>query len=113
MLDIHIEHLSNPRNVGVIKNADLILETKSSMCGDMIKMYIKIDENKNITDVKYKVFGCWAVMVSCSMSSEYMIGKNLDYLKNISEEEFLKIFEYVPEIKERCFLLITEIFKQF
>lgn len=113
MLDIHIDHLTNPRNIGIIKNADLILETKSSQCDDTIKMYFKIDENKVITDVKYQVFGCWAVIVSASMMSEYIKGKNILDVKNITEEEMEKVFEYVHSVKENCFYLIKEIFNQF
>lgn len=112
MLDIHIDHLMNPRNQGKIKKADLILETKSSKCEDTIKMFFKLDENKNIVDVKYQVFGCWAVIVSCSMMSEYIKGKNIKEIKNIKEEDMLKVFEYVQEIKENCFFLIKEIFEQ-
>lgn len=112
MLDIHIDHLTNARNVGKIKKADLVLETKSSQCEDFIKMYFKLDNKGNIVDVKYQVFGCWAVIVSCSMISEYIKNKNIKEVKNISDEELLKVFEYVPEIKERCFFLVKKIFEQ-
>ena len=94
------------------KNATEILETKSHQCEDTIKMYFVFDEKNVLVDVKYQVFGCWAVIVSCSMMSEYILGKTRDEIKNISEKEMNIDFEYVQEIKERCFYLIKNIFEQ-
>lgn len=112
MLDIHIEHLTNPKNIGKIKKADKIIDTKSAQCEDTIRMYFKFDKTNKLIDIKYQVFGCWAVIVSCSMISEYIKGKTLNEIKNITDEELTKVFEYVPEIKERCFFLVKDIFKQ-
>lgn len=112
MLDIHRDHLLDLRNVGKFKHADLVLETKSTQCEDFIKMYFKLDKDKNIIDVRYQVFGCWAVMVSCSMMSEYIKGKNIEEVRNMPNEEYFKVYQSVPEMNLRCFFLIKEIFKQ-
>ena len=68
-----IDHFANPRNVGEIENADGIGEVGNSECGDIMKMYIKVDDNK-ISDVKFKTFGCGAAIATSSMATELIKG---------------------------------------
>ena len=86
MTDFHVDHLSNPRNSGKLKDYDKIIEAKSDYCGDMIRFYIKFNGNK-IENVGYEVFGCWAIISACSIMSEYMEGKTI-------EEQNKKIFYF-------------------
>ena len=69
-----IDHFANPRNVGEIENADGIGEVGNSKCGDIMKMYIKVDDN-TITDVKFKTFGCGAAIATSSMETEILKSK--------------------------------------
>ena len=71
-----MDHFANPRNVGEIENADGIGEVGNSKCGDIMKMYIKVD-NDIITDVKFKTFGCGAAIATSSMATELIKGKSM------------------------------------
>ena len=71
-----IDHFANPRNVGEIENADGIGEVGNSKCGDIMKMYIKVEDN-TIADVKFKTFGCGAAIATSSMATELIKGKSI------------------------------------
>ena len=113
MTDFHIDHLSNPRNSGKLKNYDKIIEAKSDYCGDMIRFYIKFNGDK-IENVGYEVFGCWAIISACSIISEYMEGKTIKELRDLTEKDIERICQVdkVPEIKRHCFLLPIKILKE-
>ena len=72
-----LDHFSNPRNVGEIENADGVGEIGNAKCGDIMKMYLKIDDNI-ITDAKFKTFGCGAAVATSSMATELIKGKSID-----------------------------------
>ena len=72
-----LDHFSNPRNVGEIEDADGVGEVGNAKCGDIMKMYLKIDNN-TITDVKFKTFGCGAAVATSSMATELIKGKSID-----------------------------------
>ena len=72
-----LDHFANPRNVGEIENADGIGEVGNAKCGDIMKMYLKID-NGIITDVKFKTFGCGAAIATSSMATELIKGKPIE-----------------------------------
>lgn len=74
-----MDHFANPRNVGEIENADAIGEVGNAKCGDIMKMYLKID-NGIITDVKFKTFGCGAAVATSSMATELIKGKPVGVL---------------------------------
>ena len=83
-----MDHFANPRNVGEIENADGIGEVGNSKCGDIMKMYIKVD-NDIITDVKFKTFGCGAAIATSSMATELIKGKSInDALKLTNKADF-------------------------
>ena len=72
-----MDHFTNPRNVGEIENADAIGEVGNAVCGDIMKIYMKIKDNI-ITDIKFKTFGCGAAIATSSMATELIKGKSLD-----------------------------------
>lgn len=111
MIDLHVEHLKNPRNAGKLKNYNKMIEAKSDYCGDMIRFYFNIEDNI-IKEVGYEVFGCWAVITSCSIFSEYIEEKTIEEVKSITEEDLEKIYGDIPEIKRHCFFLVTKIIKE-
>ncbi len=111
MIDLHVEHLKEPRNAGKLKNYNKMIEAKSAYCGDMMRFYFNIEDGI-IKNVSYEVFGCWAVMVSCSIMSEYMVDKSVEEIKNLTEEDLEKIYEYIPEIKRHCFFIIKDVIDQ-
>ena len=76
-----MDHFANPRNVGEIENADGVGEVGNPKCGDIMKMFLKIDNNV-ITDVKFKTFGCGAAIATSSIATEMIKGKTIDRRKN-------------------------------
>ena len=94
-----IEHYTNPRNVGKIENASGIGEVGNPVCGDIMKMFIKV-ENNIITDVKFKTFGCGAAIATSSISTEMIKGKTI--------EEALALKNGLPPVKLHCSVLAEE-----
>ena len=92
-----MDHFANPRNVGEIENADGIGEVGNSKCGDIMKMYIKVD-NDIITDVKFKTFGCGAAIATSSMATELIKGKSINDVLDMSVEEGMEFFSNIPKI---------------
>src|SRR5690554_3191128 len=80
-----MEHFMNPRNVGEIEDADGVGEVGNAKCGDIMKMYLKID-NGIIQDVKFKTFGCGSAIASSSMATELIKGKTIDEAMNITNK---------------------------
>ena len=97
-----IDHFSNPRNVGEIADADGVGEVGNAKCGDIMKMYLKIDENEIITDVKFKTFGCGAAIATSSMITEIAVGKTLDEALNISRNDVAEELDGLPPVKMHC-----------
>ncbi|MGI6193108.1 MAG: iron-sulfur cluster assembly scaffold protein, partial [Christensenellales bacterium] len=73
-----MDHFEHPRNVGEIEDADGIGQVGNAKCGDIMRMYIKVDENEVITDVKFKTFGCGAAIATSSMATELIKGKSIE-----------------------------------
>ena len=80
-----MDHFRNPRNVGSIENADGIGEVGNAKCGDIMKIYLKIDDEK-ISDVKFETFGCGSAIASSSMATEMIKGKNLSAVMKITKK---------------------------
>ena len=95
-----LDHFMNPRNVGEIENADAIGEAGSAECGDMMRIYLKID-NDIVTDVKFKTFGCAAAIASSSMATEMIKGKTIDEVKKIYLEGSIKARKVAFETLKR------------
>lgn len=105
-----MDHFTNPRNVGEISNADGIGEVGNAKCGDIMKMYIKVDKNV-ITDVKFKTFGCGAAIATSSMATELIIGKTIDEALKITNKAVVEALEGLPPAKLHCSVLAEEAMK--
>ena len=96
-----MDHFSNPRNVGEIKDADGVGTVGNPTCGDLMTMYIKVKDNK-IEDVKFKTFGCGAAIATSSMTTELAKGKTIEEALNISRAEVAENLGGLPPIKMHC-----------
>ena len=105
-----IEHYSNPRNVGEIPDASGIGEVGNPVCGDIMKMYLKI-ENGIITDVKFKTFGCGAAIATSSVSTELIKGKTVEDALKLTNKEVVNELGGLPPVKLHCSVLAEEAIK--
>jgi len=96
-----MNHFSNPRNVGEIKDADGIGEVGNPVCGDMMSFYIKVEDDR-IVDVKFKTFGCVAAISVSSMVSEMAMGKTIQEAKLITNKDVAEALEGLPKEKMHC-----------
>ena len=96
-----MDHFKKPRNVGVIDNADGIGEVGNPLCGDMMTIYLKIDDER-IEDIKFQTFGCGAAIAVSSMLTEMAKGKSLDEARKISNKDVAKALEGLPKNKLHC-----------
>jgi nitrogen fixation NifU-like protein len=96
-----MDHFKNPRNVGVIENADGVGEVGNPVCGDMMTFYIKVKDNK-ISDIKFQTFGCGAAIAVSSMVSEMAMGKTLDEALKITPDLVAQELEGLPKQKMHC-----------
>jgi len=96
-----MEHFKNPHNVGEIRDADGIGEVGNPVCGDIMKIYIKVKDNK-IIDCKFKTFGCGAAIATSSMITEMVKGKDIDEALKISNKAVAEALGGLPPIKMHC-----------
>ena len=96
-----MDHFMNPRNVGEIENADGVGTVGNPVCGDIMKMYLKI-ENNTIKDAKFKTFGCGAAVATSSMATELIIGKNLEEALDITNSTVAEALDGLPPVKMHC-----------
>ncbi len=102
-----MDHFRNPRNVGVIENADGIGEVGNAKCGDIMKIYLKIDDNI-VTDVKFETFGCGSAIASSSMATELIMGKPLDDVLQLTNKAVTEALDGLPAHKLHCSVLAEE-----
>jgi nitrogen fixation NifU-like protein len=105
-----MDHFMNPRNVGEIPDADGIGQVGNPVCGDIMKMYLKIKDNV-ITDVKFKTFGCGAAVATSSMATELIMGKTLEEALEISNKTVAEALNGLPPIKMHCSNLAEQAIK--
>ena len=105
-----MDHFTNPRNVGEIENADGVGEVGNAKCGDIMKMYLKIEKNI-ILDAKFKTFGCGAAVATSSMATELVIGKSLDEALEITNKIVAEALDGLPSAKMHCSNLAEEAIK--
>lgn len=105
-----MDHFSNPRNVGEIADADGIGEVGNAKCGDIMKMYIKVDGNV-ITDVKFKTFGCGAAIATSSIATEMIKGKTIEDALKLTNKAVVEALEGLPPAKLHCSVLAEQAMK--
>ena len=105
--DIVMDHFMNPRNVGSIENADGVGEVGNAKCGDIMKMYLKIKDNK-IEDVKFETFGCGSAIASSSMATEMIKGKTIDEALAVTNKDVVDALGGLPAHKLHCSVLAEE-----
>ena len=105
-----LDHFSNPRNVGEIENADGVGEVGNAKCGDIMKMYIKVD-NGVISDVKFKTFGCGAAVATSSMATELIKGKPIDDALKLTNKAVVESLYVRPAVKLHCSVLAEQAIK--
>ncbi len=102
-----MDHFNNPRNVGVIEDADGIGEVGNAKCGDIMKIYLKIDGDI-ISDVKFKAFGCGSAIASSSMATELIKGKPLSQALELTNKAVAEALDGLPAHKMHCSVLAEE-----
>ncbi|MBR6692969.1 MAG: iron-sulfur cluster assembly scaffold protein [Clostridia bacterium] len=102
-----LEVFKNPKNVGEIENADGVGVVGNAACGDIMKISLKI-ENDIITDAKFQTFGCTAAVASSFVATGMIIGKSLDYAKNLKNSDVIEELEGLPPQKIHCSVLAEE-----
>ena len=103
-------HFTNPRNVGTIENADGVGEVGNAKCGDIMKIYLKI-ENDIILDVKFDTFGCGSAIASSSMATEMIKGKSIAEAMQLTNKAVAEALECLPAAKMHCSVLAEEAIK--
>ena len=106
-----MDHFTNPRNVGEIENADGVGVVGNAKCGDIMKMYLKIDENDVIVDCKFKTFGCGAAIATSSMATELVKGHTVEEALKLTNSAVVEALEGLPPVKVHCSVLAEEAIK--
>ena len=106
-----MDHFRNPRNVGVIENPDAVGEVGNAKCGDIMKIYLKIDDDV-ITDVKFETFGCGSAIASASMATEMVKGKPLSEALELTNKAVVEALDGLPAHKIHCSVLAEEVIKK-
>lgn len=102
-----MDHFSNPRNMGELDNADGIGTVGNAKCGDIMRIYLKI-ENEIVEDVKFKTFGCGAAIATSSMATELVKGKTIQEALNVTNKAVMEALDGLPKAKVHCSLLAEE-----
>ncbi len=105
-----MDHFKNPRNVGVIENADGVGEVGNAKCGDIMRIYLKI-EGDIITDVKFETFGCGSAIASSSMATELIKGKPVSEALTLTNKAVAEALDGLPAYKMHCSVLAEEAIK--
>ena len=102
-----LDHFSNPRNVGDIADANAVGEVGNAKCGDIMKIYMKIEDDI-IKDVKFKTFGCGAAVATSSMATEMVKGKSIDEALALTNKAVMEALDGLPAAKIHCSVLAEE-----
>ena len=103
-----MDHFSNPRNVGEIADANAVGTVGNAKCGDIMRIYLDIDENQVIKDCKFKTFGCGAAVATSSMATELVIGKTVQEAMKVTNKAVMEALDGLPPVKVHCSLLAEE-----
>lgn len=105
-----MDHFTNPRNVGEIEDASGVGQVGNPVCGDVMKVYLKI-ENDVIVDIKFKTFGCASAIATSSMATELVKGKTIDEALEITNKAVAEALDGLPPVKMHCSVLAEEAIK--
>lgn len=103
-----MDHFSNPRNVGTIENPSGVGTVGNAKCGDIMRIYLDIDDNGIIQDVKFKTFGCGAAVATSSMATELVKGKTIQEAMKVTNKAVMEALDGLPPVKVHCSLLAEE-----
>lgn len=103
-----MDHFQNPRNVGEIENASGTGTVGNAKCGDIMRIYLDIDENQIIQDVKFKTFGCGAAVATSSMATEMVKGKTVQEAMEVTNKAVMEALDGLPPVKVHCSVLAEE-----
>lgn len=103
-----IDHFTNPRNVGEIENASGVGTVGNAKCGDIMRIYLDIDDEGIIRDCKFKTFGCGAAVATSSMATELVKGKTIREALEITNKAVMEALDGLPPVKVHCSLLAEE-----
>lgn len=103
-----MDHFTNPRNVGEIENASGVGTVGNAKCGDIMRIYLDIDEKGVITDCKFKTFGCGAAVATSSMATELVKGKTVQEALRVTNKAVMEALDGLPPVKVHCSLLAEE-----
>ena len=103
-----MEHFRNPHNMGKLDDADGIGEVGNAKCGDIMRMYIKVDDEGVITDCKFNTFGCGSAIATSSMATDLIIGKPIEEALNLSNKAVVEALDGLPTHKIHCSVLAEQ-----
>ena len=105
-----MDHFSNPRNVGIMEDPTVLVKVGDPDCGDALLLFLKIEEDR-VRDIKYKIFGCGAAIATSSVASELAMGKTLEEVLQITEQDIANALDGLPAEKMHCSNLAAGAFK--
>ncbi|HID87568.1 MAG TPA: Fe-S cluster assembly scaffold protein NifU [Anaerolineae bacterium] len=103
-----LEHFMNPRNVGVIPNADGVGRKGNPVCGDVMEIFIKVNDEGIIEDIKFRTFGCGAAVATSSITTEMVKGKHISEARRITKQAIAEALGGLPPIKMHCSVLAAD-----
>ena len=103
-----MDHFMNPRNMGELENASGVGTVGNAKCGDIMRIFLDIDENQVIQDVKFKTFGCGAAVATSSMATELIKGKTVEEALKMTNKAVCEALDGLPPVKVHCSLLAEE-----
>ena len=103
-----MDHFQHPRNVGEIENASGVGTVGNAKCGDIMRMYLDIDDNGIIQEAKFKTFGCGAAIATSSMATEMIIGKTIQEALEVTNKAVMEALGGLPPVKVHCSLLAEQ-----
>ncbi len=103
-----MDHFNNPRNVGEIEDASGVGTVGNPTCGDIMRIYLDIDDDGIIQDVKFKTFGCGAAVATSSMATELVKGKSVQEAMEVTNKAVMEALDGLPPVKVHCSLLAEE-----
>ncbi|MCL2088528.1 MAG: Fe-S cluster assembly scaffold protein NifU [Oscillospiraceae bacterium] len=107
-----IDHFTNPRNAGEIENANAVGEVGNAQCGDIMRMYMLINEDEVIEDIKFRTFGCASAIATSSVTTELIKGKTIEEALKLTNKTVVEALDGLPEIKIHCSVLAEQAIKE-